>query len=402
MTASPSIVLHATQLEGLEFALSGLLPEADAEASDARGNAPTIAGGASRRSRLILPQRAMSRVSAGQVVTLCDPENTPIATFSVDEAAPLDHGRITAVGTIRQLRDFEHGPCRAFRLGNDVDLSRRTVAVFSPGVSPADILRAVRSAAGDPLELIAEGAEDRVASMRLVRELQETAELIPNARVRFVPLADVAGNAMDLTMSILTSLGALQVLDFRGLRREKGRGAVVVFTGLSGAGKSTVARALTEWINARTLHRAVLLDGDELRRELASELGFSAEDRHRNLERQAWVAARVAEAGGLAVCAPIAPFAHSREAMRAKVEPNAKFVLIHVATPLAVAEARDRKGLYAQARAGLITDFTGIGSPYEAPSDADLVIDTSEQSAEECVAVVVAMLSKAGLLTETS
>lgn len=400
MTTSHSVVLHGPQLEGLELVLSGLLPAAGGRLP--AGDVPAAAGDAHPASRLVLPDSAMREAGADEELTLCDPENTPIAALAIDRAAPLEHGRVAVSGTVRQLRDLEHGPARAFRLGRDADLSGSTVAVFSPGVSPADILRAVRSAEGARLELIAEGTEDRVASARLVRELQEAAELIPHARVRFVPRADIGDDAQDLTMDVLAGLGAVQPLDLRGLRREKGKGAAVVFTGLSGAGKSTVARALAEWINARTLQRAVLLDGDELRRELASDLGFSPEDRHRNLERQAWVAARVAEAGGLAICAPIAPFAASRAAMRAKIEPNSRFMLIHVATPLAVAEARDRKGLYAQARAGAITDFTGIDSPYEVPEDADLVIDTSELTIEECVAAVSALLSKAGLLGEAS
>jgi sulfate adenylyltransferase len=176
---------------------------------------------------------------------------------------------------------------------------------------------------------------------------------------------------------------------------------VLLFTGLSGAGKSTVARALVESVTARGLAKPVLLDGDDVRQELSAGLGYGREDRERNLTRIAWVAARVAEVGGLAVCAPIAPFASAREAMRQRVEPKSPFLVIHVATPMAVAEARDRKGLYAKARAGLIPDFTGIDSPYEVPQDADLVIDTSRTGVGECVDSVLGMLREKGLVVES-
>ena len=171
------------------------------------------------------------------------------------------------------------------------------------------------------------------------------------------------------------------------------RGLLIVLSSPSGAGKSTVARALVEHLHAHTRQPAVLLDGDDVRREIAGELGFSREDRDRNLQRIAWVAARIAEVGGVAVCAPIAPFASSRDAMRAKVEPASPFLVVYVATPIEVAEARDRKGLYARARAGLIPDFTGIDSPYEVPADADLVLDTSRISVEDCVEQVLEMLA---------
>lgn len=405
MSERPVVVLSGPQLEGLELVLAGLVPGVSGVRALAHA---TVGGAGSRPERgiattgMVLPEASMGHVRPGETVTLCDTENTPIAELEVERITPRGRGRVVASGTVRQLREFVHGPARASRLDPGDDLSHRAVAVFSSGVSPADVLRALRAAAGRDLVLIAEGSEDRVASARLVRELQEAAELIPHARVRFVPHVDLdeGDERSDFTMRVLAGLGADRPIDLRSLRSLHNRGAVVVFTGLSGAGKSTVARALAEWVSARTRTRAVLLDGDELRRELAPELGFSPEDRHRNLERQAWVAARVAEAGGLAVCAPIAPFAASRAAMRAKVEPGARFFLIHVATPLAVAESRDRKGLYAQARAGSLVGFTGIDSPYEVPEDADLVIDTSVQTVDACVAAVTGLLARAGVLRE--
>ncbi len=166
------------------------------------------------------------------------------------------------------------------------------------------------------------------------------------------------------------------------------RGAVVLFTGLSGSGKSTIARALTEDLADRWSREVTLLDGDEVRRHLSAGLGFDERSRAINVERIGYVAALVAEHGGIAIAAPIAPFASSRSRVREMARQHGAFVLVHVATPLDVCEARDRKGMYARARAGEIPDFTGISSPYEAPDDADVVIDTTSTSVDDAVSLV--------------
>jgi sulfate adenylyltransferase len=165
------------------------------------------------------------------------------------------------------------------------------------------------------------------------------------------------------------------------------RGAVVFFTGLSGSGKSTVARALAAELDDEGLH-TTLLDGDEVRHHLSKGLGFDRESRELNVERIGYVASLVAYHGGVAVAAPIAPFASGRARVREHAEAAGAFLLVHVNTPLEVCEARDRKGLYAKARRGEIPDFTGISSPYEVPADADLTIDTSVTSVEDAVALV--------------
>ncbi|GAA4834546.1 hypothetical protein GCM10023221_09170 [Luteimicrobium xylanilyticum] len=162
------------------------------------------------------------------------------------------------------------------------------------------------------------------------------------------------------------------------------RGAVILLTGLSGSGKSTIARALVSRLEEEG-RAATLLDGDAVRHHLSEGLGFSRADRETNVRRIGFVAALVAQHGGIAVAAPIAPFAASRDDVRRLAQEHARFVLVHVATPLAVCEARDRKGLYAKARAGSIPDFTGISSPYEVPTDADLVLDTTRVSVEDAV-----------------
>jgi sulfate adenylyltransferase len=165
-------------------------------------------------------------------------------------------------------------------------------------------------------------------------------------------------------------------------------GVVVFFTGLSGSGKSTIAKAFAADMEAagRTV---TLLDGDEVRHHLSRGLGFDAESRAINIDRIGYVASLVAHHGGLAVAAPIAPFDAGRKAARAMTEAEGgRFLLVHVSTPLEVCEARDRKGLYAKARAGQIPEFTGISSPYELPEDADVELDTSDLSIGDAVRIV--------------
>jgi sulfate adenylyltransferase len=172
------------------------------------------------------------------------------------------------------------------------------------------------------------------------------------------------------------------------------RGLVVFFTGLSGSGKSTVARDLRDALLERGDRSVSLLDGDLVRRLLSAGLSFSRQDRDLNIARIGYVATEVARHGGIAICAPIAPYAAARSAVRSMVSEVGDFVLVHVSTPLAVCEARDRKGLYAKARAGLISSFTGISDPYEEPLDADLVIDTSVVSRRDAVAQVLGHLTR--------
>jgi sulfate adenylyltransferase len=176
------------------------------------------------------------------------------------------------------------------------------------------------------------------------------------------------------------------------------RGVVVFFTGLSGSGKSTLARDLRDALLERGDRTVSLLDGDLVRRLLSAGLTFSRQDRDLNIARIGYVAAEVARHGGVAICAPIAPYAAARAGVRRMVSEVGDFVLVHVSTPLEVCEARDRKGLYAQARAGTIGSFTGISDPYEEPDDADLVIDTSAVSRHEAVAAVLAHLTRGGWL----
>lgn len=172
------------------------------------------------------------------------------------------------------------------------------------------------------------------------------------------------------------------------------RGFTVLFTGLSGSGKSTLAKALLARLLELGPRRVTLLDGDIARTHLSKGLGFSKADRDTNVRRIGFVAAEVTKHGGAAICAPIAPYAATRRAVRNMVEMTGGFVLVHVATPLEECERRDRKGLYAKARRGEILEFTGISDPYEEPSDAEVVMDTTDLTPDEGAERVIAFLKR--------
>jgi sulfate adenylyltransferase len=176
------------------------------------------------------------------------------------------------------------------------------------------------------------------------------------------------------------------------------QGFTVLFTGLSGAGKSTLANALMVKLMELGSRSVTLLDGDLVRKHLSSELGFSKEHRDLNVLRIGFVASEITKAGGVAICAPIAPYAAIRRRLRELVEAYGAFVEIHVATPLEVCERRDTKGLYAKARAGLIQHFTGIDDPYELPEDPELVIDTESEAPDVAAQRILLKLEGLGLI----
>jgi len=174
------------------------------------------------------------------------------------------------------------------------------------------------------------------------------------------------------------------------------QGFTVFFTGLSGSGKSTIASALLVKFMEAGGRPVTLLDGDIVRKNLSSELNFSKEHRDINIRRIGYVASEITKNGGIAICAPIAPYDATRKEVRQAVEEGGGFVLVHVATPIEVCEERDRKGLYAKARAGILKEFTGISDPYEVPTDADLSIDTTNISPEESAQEIVLFLEREG------
>ena len=176
------------------------------------------------------------------------------------------------------------------------------------------------------------------------------------------------------------------------------QGFTVFFTGLSGAGKSTVAQTLVTKLMEVGTRPVTLLDGDIVRKHLSSELGFSKHDRDLNIRRIGFVASEITKNRGVAVCAPIAPYEITRKEVRDMIDQYGGFIEVHISTPLEVCEARDRKGLYAKARAGIIKDFTGIDEPYESPQDPEIAIDTSKVSAEEAANNILQYLEDQGYI----
>ena len=175
------------------------------------------------------------------------------------------------------------------------------------------------------------------------------------------------------------------------------QGFTVFFTGLSGSGKSTIANALMVKLMEMGGRPVTLLDGDVVRKHLSSELGFSKEHRDINIQRIGYVASEITKNGGIALCAPIAPYTATRRAVREMIEQYGAFVEVHVATRLEECERRDRKGLYKLAREGKIKEFTGISDPYEEPTQAELVVDTENVDVDHCAHQVILKLESMGL-----
>ena len=176
------------------------------------------------------------------------------------------------------------------------------------------------------------------------------------------------------------------------------QGVTIFFTGLSGSGKSTIANVLITKFLETGGRPVTLLDGDLVRKHLSSELGFSKEHRDINIRRIGYVASEITKNGGIAICAPIAPYDAVRKQVRSMIESLGGFILVHVATPMEVCEQRDRKGLYAKARAGIIKEFTGISDPYEEPKDAEVVINTAERTPEEAAQEIILHLEREGFI----
>ena len=176
------------------------------------------------------------------------------------------------------------------------------------------------------------------------------------------------------------------------------QGFTVFFTGLSGAGKSTIANVLLVKLLEMGGRPVTLLDGDIVRKNLSSELGFSKEHRDINIRRIGYVASEITKNGGIAICAPIAPYDRVRKEVREMIEPLGGFILVFTATPIEVCEQRDRKGLYAKARAGQIKEFTGISDPYEEPMDAEVAIDTTDLNPDEAAQEILLHLEQQGYI----
>lgn len=397
-------------------------------------------------------------------VVLRDEELTPLARLDLveSETGSADNG--TLRGTLYRLRERESGPARkdAVTAGDLWPDQLRTVVVFGrpPVAADAPLLDAAlargQNAGGDAagraqpadtvLAVIADDPSSAVPPqvMRDIARLWVADQGLTDARVVSAPLAwrDPAtntalanrlgralggsptvfldpddaspaagcwqsaraelegGNADSPALTQVSPPIRARLQRWRRPRTE--RGLVLMFSGLSGSGKSTLARDVSEWVTTNTDRTVSLLDGDVVRTMLSSGLGFSKADRELNVRRIGYVGSEVARHGGIAICAPIAPYAATREAVRAMAQAAGDFVLVHVNTSLAECERRDLKGLYAKARAGLIPEFTGISDPYEEPTDADLAVDTGSVDRESALEIVVQFLHSGGWLPSPS
>ena len=299
-------------------------------------------------------------------VAVVDPEGAPVAEI--------------VNGAVAGWQGFVHRPFHRYYLTPEqarAAYAGRPMVPVSAPLSEVQLRELAQLRGAVVLALVGTGTA-AVATIRSV---------IPGTPIVAVPLP---ADATEADRAAVVVAYADEAVELTGLPApvEGNGGLVVFFTGFSGSGKSTIARALVDQL-LEAGETVTTLDGDIVRRNLSAGLTFSPEDRETNIRRIGWVAAEIARHGGIAVCSPIAPYDRTRKAVRAMVEQaGGRFVLIHVATPIEECERRDRKGLYAKARAGEIPDFTGISAPYEVPEDADVRIDTTGLSIEEALAPV--------------
>jgi len=239
--------------------------------------------------------------------------------------------------------------------------------------------------------------------LRYVQQRQEFCDerhLLPGEEGLYISGAELR-QLLQSGESIPSWFAYPEVVDelYRTLPPRSRQGFTVFFTGLSGSGKSTLANGL--YVKLRELggRKVTLLDGDVVRQNLSSELSFSKEHRDLNIQRIGYVASEITKNGGVAICAPIAPYSATRACVEKAISQEGTFIEIHVSTPIEVCESRDRKGLYAMARAGKIKGFTGIDDPYETPESPALRIDTSAVDMADAVQIVLNKLVKIGVIS---
>jgi len=382
--------------------------------------------GADGPMRICLTPEVAEQAQQAGGLEITDAEGVPLAVVAIEGTAPTCVGHVGVIGPVRPLRGNSRRafaslyvspsatrtvlPPETVTVGVDAPLTDSDVAsirelgrpvlflvltgVGTPkGLSAAGLIRATLAASGEIDDATVYAVP--LASRPTVRSDDSFREQVIRA---YAPGPTVWTPAGDGPCS--ATVAAIVEQDRPvGLRR----GAVVFFTGLSGSGKSTIAQALCNHLIETGGRSVTLLDGDRVRRNLSSGLSFSKQDRETNIERIAWVAAEVARHGGMAVCCPIAPFDRTRKLARQMAEEGgAAFVLVHVSTPIEVCADRDRKGLYARAMRGEISDFTGISSPYEVPEDADLRIDAEGEPVAESLRKLVAFLVDRTILPEST
>ncbi len=341
---------------------------------------------------LRLPAEETDRAVEAGFLVVVDPEGVPVVRL--EEVERLHGGLVT--GRPTWLADPSPRPFQSLHLTGPTDVSAADLILVE---SAADVPPSVPAGA-TLLVLASTSLDGTTAGTDAVRSALAAARPV-GARVLVAPVPEDG----ERRAALLTTLGLDPAtvprpapggpVDPSAGTDTSGPGVVLLLTGLSGSGKSTIARAVaTELVEAGT--PVTLLDGDRVRRHLTAGLGFSPADRDTNVRRIGWVAAEVAHHGGIAVCSPIAPHDPVRQDVAAMAAARgARFVLVHVATPLEECERRDRKGLYAAARRGEIPDFTGISAPYDVPEEPDLRIDTTLRPVRECVDEVLDALHRA-------
>ena len=373
---------------------------------------------------LVTPRELAAAAREFGELEIIDPEGVPLAVVTIEDTYERADGTTAIIGPVRPL------PGRVRRAFGDLYLPPSSSrATLSPDTLTVPVVGALSqvdiaviaewSGETPPLFLVlcGEGSPLGLSRHGLIRATKVAASHFPGSTVIAVPVAARPDPGADQAFReriveayapgdrIYWPTGGgsypADVAEVVAVDRPSGfdRGLVVFFTGLSGSGKSTISQSLRDRVLECGERTVSLLDGDRVRRNLSLGLSFSRQDRETNVERIGWVAAEIARHGALAICSPIAPFDRTRKKARAMVtETGAAFVLVHVATPLAECEARDRKGLYAKARRGEIPEFTGISSPYEVPEDAEIVIDTTDRSIQSVLDEVLSFLVTGGWL----
>ncbi len=386
-----------TELDDLELLTSGAL--APTNAFNEWGSPVT----------LTLPED----LAGAETVELVDPEGLPLA-------------RVTpATGAVESLTPAQHGAFRRLHLSPEQVRQRYAGATFVPVDDALTTGQIDDLAELDRVVLLtyAGHGTSALSPVGLVRATLAAARRLNDAHVVVVPVAAHGEATADHALGVRVADNYAAGDPVHALHEPNDadswpadiaevvahdrpgpgeQGLVVFFTGLSGSGKSTLAQALIDLIHEQGERTVTSLDGDVVRRNLSAGLTFSKTDRETNIRRIGWVAAEISRHGGVAVCSPIAPFDETRRHVEQLVEDaGGAFFLVHVATPLEECERRDRKGLYAKARAGEIPEFTGISSPYEEPEDPAARVDTTGRSIEAALDDVLAGLRERGHLDLT-
>lgn len=395
---------------------------------------PTSAGDSAPITLTVNAATAALAQSAGRL-DLLDPEGAPLARLAIESVWAADDGLVGLCGPVRQLAANQFGPFRRLHLAPEAlhasyDRDSLLAVPVNRPLTEADIdaLDTAAARCGRSVLLLAcvgDGMPVGMSGPALVRAtLAASAEFVVGTQVVAVAVADHGstsphGSWRSPNEWLLTSVAnayathvqmlpqeargdlprsIAEIVEHAQPARDK-QGVVVFFTGLSGSGKSTLARALVDYVLERGERTVSSLDGDVVRHHLSKGLGFSREDRETNILRIGFVAAEIARHGGMAICSPIAPFESTRAQVKDLVErAGGGFVLVYVATPLEECERRDRKGLYARARAGEIPDFTGISSPYEKPTNV-FKLDTTGRLIDDCLSELIDVLVADGWLS---